>query len=441
MTRRDTAPGPKLPIDIRRYRREAAGLALGLHRRYGDIVRYRVGPQLVHSVAAPELVGEILHDRDSYRRGKVYGGFGLFLGDGMLTADGENWRVRRRAGQPHFHTGRLHEAIPALTAAVRSSLARWEARAAAGEPVDLVPEVMRLTLDAVCRALFGAALDERAERLVAHGPAVLSAMFPGSPEQLLPSWLPTPVRRRLRTAQGVFDAVTEELLERYARDPSGSALLAELFTARRRDTGAALTRAQIAEEARTYLWTGYETTGCGLAWTLFELARHPDVQERVRAELGTVLGGEGPSAADLPRLRYLRQVVEEALRLHPPIPSFPREPVRALRIGGYRVAAGSTVFLASQVVHRDPRYWPDPDSFDPGRFAPERPKPLPYTYFPFGGGPRRCIGAPLAELELIVAVALIAQRFGLAVAPGQRVDEHFLISLRPRPGVLLTLRP
>ncbi|MBB5915667.1 cytochrome P450 [Nocardia transvalensis] len=437
MSGRDRAPGPKLPIDIRRYRRDAADIALDLHRRYGDIVRYRVGPQLVHSVAAPELIGEILHDRDSYRRGKVYRGFDLFLGDGMLTADGENWRVRRRAGQPHFHAGRLHAAIPALTAAVHALLDRWQARATAGEPIDLVPEVMRLTFDAVGRALFGVEFGDRAGQVVSVGPAVLSAIFPGSPEQLLPGWLPTPVRRRLRTAQRVFDSAAADLLE---HAPPAGGLLAELLAARRRDTGTALTRAQIAEELRTYLWTGYETTGCGLAWTLFEIARHPGVQERLRAELGTVLAGRAPGADDLPDLRYLRQVIAEALRLHPPIPCFPREPVRAIRIGGYLIPARSTVFVVSHVVHRDPRYWPDPDVFDPDRFAPEGPKALPYTYFPFGGGRRRCIGAPLAELELMVAVALIAQRFRLVAEPEQTVREHFLVSLRPQPGVLLGLR-
>ncbi|WP_187687634.1 cytochrome P450 [Nocardia wallacei] len=440
MTRRENAPGPKLPIDIRRYRVDAADLMLELHRRYGDIVRYRVGPQLVHQITDPELIGPILHDRDSFRRGKVYRGFDLFLGDGMLTADGENWRVRRRAGQPHFRTGRLAGAIPALTAAVRDLLARWEVRLAAGEPVDLVPEIMRLTLDAVSRSLFGRTLGEHGERVVALGPAVLSAMFPGSPEQLLPSWLPTPVRRRLRTAQGAFDAAAAEILARHRSDPSPDGLVGDLLRAQRADTGAALTRPQVAEELRTYLWTGYETTGCGLVWTLYEIARHPAVQDRLRAELRAVLAGRAPAAADLPRLGYLRQVVDEALRLHPPIPSFPREPVRPMIIGGYRIPAGSTVFLGSRVVHRDPRYWPDPEVFDPGRFAPDHPKPLPYTYFPFGGGPRRCIGAPLAELELAVGLAMIVQRFRLGLDPETTVREHFLISLRPRPGVRLTLR-
>ncbi|MFJ1457041.1 cytochrome P450 [Nocardia sp. N2S4-5] len=440
MTRRDKAPGPKLPINIRRYRVDAADLMLELHRRYGDIVRFRVGPQLVHQIAAPELIGRILHDKDSFRRGKVYRGFELFLGQGMLTADGENWRVRRRAGQPHFRAARLAAARPGLATAVRDLLTRWEGYAAEGRPVDLVPEVMRLTFDAVGRALFDFAPDGRAEQVVALGPAVLSAMFPGSPEQLLPPWLPTPVRRRLRTAQTIFDAAAEDLLARHAAQPSPDGLIGDLFAARRADTGAPLTRPQVAEELRTYLWTGYETTGCGLAWALWEIARHPAVQDRLRAELDTVLSGRAPDAADLPRLRYLRQVLDETLRLHPPIPSFPREPVRPMEIGGYRIPAGSTVFLGSQVVQRDPRYWPDPDAFDPGRFAPDRPKPLPYTYFPFGGGPRRCIGAVLAELELTVAVAMIAQRFRLGADPERPVREHFLISLRPRPGVLLTLR-
>ena len=193
------------------------------------------------------------------------------------------------------------------------------------------------------------------------------------------------------------------------------------------------------DELKTHFIAGNETTGCGLAWTLYEIARHPHVRDRLAAELDGVLGGRAPDAADLARLPYLRQVVNESLRLHPPVPMTPREPVHDVEIGGYRVPAGSTVFMSQYTVHHDPAYWPDPDVFDPDRFDPGRPAPGQYTFFPFSGGPRRCVGAPLAEIEMQVAVAMIVQRYRLTPVPGHPVETDSMISLRPRFGLAMTL--
>lgn len=434
------APGPTLPFGVRRYRDDAAALMLGLHREYGDVARFRVGPQLMHQIAGPDLIRQVLHDRESYRRGAVYGGFELFFGQGMLTTEGAHWRTRRSAGQPYFHAHHLHPAVPDIAEVVGELLERWEILAAQGVPVDIVPGIMRLTFEVVTTVLCGTDMRHRSDEVVAAIPYVLSAMFPGSPEQLLPSWLPGRVRRRLRSTQSLLDGVADELMDRFldgAAPPDR--LVGTLFGTTDPVTDAPLTRRQIADELKTYLLAGHETTGCGLTWTLYEIARHPAVHDRLTAELTEVLGDRSPTAADLPHLPYLSQVVDEALRLHPPIPMFPREPLHDIELGGYRIPGGTAIFVSPHAAHRDPRHWTDPDTFDPDRFGPDRPKPQPYTYLPFGGGARRCIGAPLAEFEIRIAVALIVRRFRLTPPPGRNASEYSLVSLRPRAGLPLTI--
>ncbi|WP_330178650.1 cytochrome P450 [Nocardia sp. NBC_01503] len=437
MTRPDIAPGPRLPIGVRRYRADAAAIMRELHREYGDIARFRVGPQLMHQITGPALIPQVLHDKTgAYRRGKVYGGFELFFGKGSLTTDGEQWRTLRTAGQPFFRAGYLRPNVPTIAAVVRDMFQRWEDAGTQGESVDIVPEMMRLAFEVVTRVLCGIDMSDRATKVVPTIREVLSAMFPGSPEQLLPTWLPGPVRQRVRNTQAVLDGVGSSLITAHLEGGlPPDRLVGGLFDAIDPATGAPLTRRQIIDELKTYLLAGHETTGCGLAWTLHELAAHPEVAARLAAEVDQVLDDRTPEAADLARLPYLSQVVDEALRLHPPIPMFPRETTREIEIGGYRIPAATTLFISSHTVHHDPRHWPDPDAFDPDRFAPDRPKPLPYTYFPFGGGARRCIGAPLAELEIQVAVAMILQRYHLEPQPGHPVREQSLISLRPRFGL------
>jgi cytochrome P450 len=418
------APGPALPFGVRRFRTDAASILVGLRRDYGDVVRFRVGPTLMHQVSGPSAIREVLHDGESYRRGKVYGGFELFFGKGLLTTDGDEWKTLRTTGAPFFRSRFLHPNVPAITGAVTDLLRRWESR---DEPVDIVPDVMRLAFDVVTRVLCGYDLRHRADAVIPAIVNVLSAMFPGSPELLLPHWIPGPHRQRLRATQQVLDDAVRELI-----DTRPDRLVAALLSA-------GLSRRQVMDELKTHLLAGHETTGCGLAWTLYELAAHPEVASRLRAELDSVLGDRDPTAEDLPRLTYLGQVVDEALRLHPPIPMFPREPVRDVVIDGYRIPAGSALFVSPFTVHHDPRHWPDPSRFSPDRFAPDRPGPARYTYLPFGGGQRRCIGAPLAEIEIRIAVAMITRRFRLTPVPEHRVDPHSLISLRPRFGLVMRI--
>jgi cytochrome P450 len=435
------APGPVRSVGVRRYRADSAGLMQQLHQEYGDVTRFRVGPYVMHQVSDPELIREVLHDNTgAYRRGRVFKGFELFFGRGTMTTDGEEWRVRRTAGQPFYRTGFLHGNVPVIAGTVEEVLERWAAPAAGGTAIDVVPEMMRLAMGVVSRVLYGFDLTHRVGELIPAGRFALSAIFPGSPALILPGWLPGPHRRALRANQGAFDHAMDEVITEHEHGRIPPACMAGvLHTVTDPATGGAFTRQQVLDELKTHFIAGNETTGCALAWTLYEISRHDKVHDRLCEELDEVLGGRAPTGSDLAELPYLRQVVSESLRLHPPVPMTPREPVRDIEIGGYRVPAGSTIFMSQYTVHHDPAHWPDPDVFDPDRFGPARPGPGRYTYFPFSGGPRRCVGAPLAEIEIQVAVAMIVQRYRLRPLPGHPVATDSMISLRPRHGLVMTV--
>jgi cytochrome P450 len=426
---------------VRRYRADSAGLMQQLHRKYGDVTRFRVGPYTMHQVVDPALIREVLHDTTgAYRRGRVFQGFELFFGRGTMTTDGEEWRARRMAGQPFYRTGFLNQNVPVIADTVNELLGRWAGPAQRGEAIDIVPEMMRLAMGVVSRVLYGFDLTHRSPGLIPAGRFSLSAIFPGSPALILPGWLPGPHRRRLRSAQAAFNDAMDEVItaHEHGRTPP-ECMAGTLHAVTDPVTGRPFTRQQVLDELKTHFIAGNETTGCGMAWTLYEIARHPEVHSRLCAELDDVLGGRAPTAADLAKMPYLRQVVNESLRLHPPVPMTPREPVHDVEIGGYRIPAGSTIFMTQYTVHHDPRHWPDPDVFDPERFDPARSGHGRYTYFPFSGGPRRCIGAPLAEIEIQVAVAMIVQRYRLTPQPDHPVETDSMISLRPRFGLVMTI--
>ncbi|RJL31783.1 cytochrome P450 [Bailinhaonella thermotolerans] len=484
------APGPRGGVPVRRFREDQAGLLMELRRTYGGVVRYRVGPYRVHQVTEPDLVRRVLKDNgENFTRGVFYDRFRLFFGEGLLTADGEAWRMRRAVAQPFFRHGVLHESVPLIAECVEDLRRRWAGPAAGGGPVDIVPEMMRLAMGVVGRVILGADPRPRAGDLVPAVAFAAPAMIPGAPGQLLPSWFPAPYPRRVRWSRRVIDAAMDEVIDAHSASrcpvtgrtadgpgdgpgdgPSvpvpgrdggagadraggvaeagagraggpeeGQVLAAALLDAVDPATGRPWTREQVRDELKTHFLAGHETTGCGLAWALYAVATHPRVRRRLVAEIDDVLAGRAPTADDLAKMPYLRQVVDESLRLHPPIPLFPRGAVRDVDLGGHLIPKGTSVFMLPYVAHHDPDSWEDPERFDPDRFDPSRPGPSRYTYFPFGGGVRRCIGSHLATLEIRVAVAMILQRYTLT--PARPAEPRALLSLRPRDGMPMTIRP
>jgi cytochrome P450 len=372
-------------------------------------------------------------------------------GESLLIAEGDQWLRKRRLVQPALQPKRLAEYWPAMWAEALKQCDRWQTLLAGmeGEQVtlDVQPDMDNLTLNVVAQTLFASDLGAEAGAI---GAAVATLSEIGTEELssafILPRWVPTTRNRRKHAAIGVIDRVVRRMIAAHeGATAPGTDLLSALLTHTETDpdgTKHRLAREEIRDEVTTLLLAGHDTTAAGLTWTLYHLAANPAVQERLHEEVDGILGQRRPAVEDIGHLKLLDRVVKESLRLRPPaIGVFLRQALGDVDIGGWRLRKGSLAGSYSWVVHRDPRWFPEPEHFDPDRFLPERVARLPPTsYFPFGTGPRMCIGSGMATLEIQAAVAAFLQRFRFAVpagaAPPRPVGQ---LSLRPEGGMLLVL--
>lgn len=441
------APGPRGSLatgSLLPYRRDPARYLLRLRRDYGPVARMRMGPLTVHLVTEPEAVRRVLVDNHAnYLRGRLYEQFKLVMGRGLLTTDGDYWRAHRRTVQPVFARTALTAIVPNVIDATERMLARWETKARAGEPVELVTEMLELTLVTLSRSLFGYDIGALTRALKHVVDSSIDIMFPhGYVAEMLPGWLPTGRNRRVAANRQVLDRVIAAIRSEHARTGDGP-LVALLEQARDPDTGEGWSDQEIRDELLTIYLAGHETTATALCWTLVSVANHRWVRRELECEVGRVLGGRIPAADDVEAMPYTRAVIEESLRMYPPIWLYPRDVVADDVLAGYHIPAGTSLLLSPLVSHRDPDVWENPEAFDPGRFADgagrDRPR---ISYFPFGGGPRMCLGNLMAMLEMRLVIPMITQRFRLSLVPGELVGfGDSLISLRPTSQVWVGLRP
>ncbi len=446
VTTRRLAPGPRGNLvtgNLSAFAHDPIQMLLDLQREYGGIARQKVGPYLMHTVTHPDGVRHVLQGNyKNYSRGKFYENFKLFFGDGLLTTDGEYWLRHRRMAQPLFHRKVVDGCTNTATEAIDRMLVRWQDVAASGKPVDLVTELMQVSLSILGRVVFNMDFSGYAEVVNPSVLVGLRTMMPqGNLNDFIPRWAPTPYNRRLTRAQRNLRDVMQKVISQHAVGGEGTLdLITLLQTAEDVDTGHTLTDEEIHDEVMTIFMAGHETTGNGMAWTLYAVAQHPEVLKRLEAEVDEVLGDRVPTLEDLPRLTYARMVVDESLRVYPPIWGYTRDPVADDEIDGYYIPAGSTIFLSPYATHRYPGVWENPEAFDPERFAPERADSIPpFAYFPFGGGSRKCIGYNLALLQMHLATAMVAQRFRVHVVPGHKVEFGRMVALRPEHGIEATL--
>ncbi|WP_156723581.1 cytochrome P450 [Streptomyces apocyni] len=439
------APGPKgVPLlgSLGSWRGNTAEFLLGLQRDYGDVVRMRLGPMTVHQVTGPDAVHQVLvKNHGNYVRGPLYEQFGVVMGKGLLTSDGEFWRGHRRAVQPVFLKNAVLDIIPNVVRATHEMLDEWEVKAQRGEPVDLMAEMLKLTLVTLSRSLFAYDIKPSSRVLKLIVDDVVEVMFRrGTASEMLPSWLPTDRKRKITRIHQVFDKIVADVRGSHARTGEGP-LISLMEQAEDPATGQPWTDQQIRDELLTIYLAGHETTAVSLCWTLLSIANHPSVQEELDSEVERVLGGGPPDAENADALAYTQRVVDESLRMHPPIWIFPRAAAGPDTLDGYAIEAGSSVLLSPLVSHHNPRYWDNPLAFDPSRFTPsavrERPR---MAYFPFGAGPRQCVGNSMALLELRTIVAMINQRFKVSMIPGHALRYGSpVISLRPLKDVMVRL--
>ena len=368
---------------------------------FGDVVPYSVGRQQFYMVLHPDDVKRVLStEHDSFRKGQFQREqLGFVLGDGLLTSEGDRWREQRQRIQPSFSPDKIQSYVATMTDCAADAVERWDA----GETVEIDEEMRRVTVRILARSLFGTDITEHVET-ISEAMADIGALSEATTMvALLPTWVPTPWNRRAKRGVEAIDGVI--VAHRNGEIP----------------------RETLRDQLVTFLLAGHETTSLALTYTWYLLARNPDVRERLHAELNAELGGSRPEMSDLPDLSYTDRVVTESMRLYPPVYRVVREATEPVELGGHTIESGAKLTIPQWNVHRDERWYDDPEQFRPDRWTDDGDRPE-YAYFPFGGGPRRCIGMRFARMEAKLVLGTIAQSYELHLADSER-------TLTLQPGV------
>jgi cytochrome P450 len=433
-------PGPKghlLGDNLREYARDPLGFLSGCARAYGDVVGLRFMGQRIYLLSDPDLIEYVLVENSrNFTKTRILKRNRRLLGEGLLTSEGEFWRRQRRLAQPAFHRKGVAAYGEVMVAFAERSLEAWRD----GQTFDVHEEMMHLTLEIVAKCLFDADVGARATDVGKSMKAVLEDFSSQRRLIRIPKGIPTPHNIRFEMAACKLDEIVGTMIENRRKSEEDRGDLLSMLMLAEDDSGERMTDKQLRDEVMTLFLAGHETTANALSWTFWLLSLNPEVDNELAEELTRVLGGRNPTVSDLSNLPYAERVVRESMRLYPPAWVVGREAVAECEVGGYRMPAGTTALMSQWVMHRDPRYHDDPERFDPDRWTAEYRQRLPrFAYFPFGGGSRQCIGAGFAMVETCLVLTTIAQRFRLELSPGQRVEPHASITLRPKSGIMMTL--
>jgi cytochrome P450 len=437
-------PGPRgagLAGNLGEYKRDRLDFLMRCARDYGDVVALRFGFYRIYLVSNPDDIETILvHDNHNYIKHFALRMTPLVLGKGLLTSEGDLWLRQRRLIQPAFGRQRIASYASIMVNAAEQLMTGWRS----GETCDVLVEMMRLTLAIAAQTLFGADVSATAP-VVNQALQVLQQSFLARFNSLapLPTWFPSPTNIRLRRAVGRLDDIIYGIIRRRRanREERGD-LLSLLLQARDEVDNSRMTDRQVRDEAMTLFLAGHETTALVLAWTWYLLSQHPEVEARLVEEVRAVLGERPATAEDCSRLRYTEAIIQEAMRLYPPAYIIGRENRKPCEIGGFFVPKGTTLLMSQWVVQRDPRFFDKPEMFQPQRWLDGLAQRLPkYAYFPFGGGPRVCIGNTFAMMETVLVLATLARRFRFTMVPGHVVRVFPTFTLRPQNGLPAVLSP
>ena len=444
-----TPPGPigdPLFGNGRQYAADPFSFMRVVADSYGDVIRFDLGPRETYMLTNPTDIERVLvSDAERYRKPQFGDdAMGTLLGEGLLLSEGETWQRQRTLANPSFHNQRIAALDSTMVGHTESQLADW----ANGEVVDIQLEVARLTVKIIVSAMFGADITDEEVKTVQEKLEPLGARFEPDPRRfLIPNWVPTRENREFDAAIATLEAVIDDIVDRRtgterdpAVDPAGERgtavrgppgdptgempmdLLSVLLRARDRGEQ---TDSNLRDELVTMLLAGHDTTALTLTYTFYLLSNHPEVRKRVEAEAeaateggrtaddATATGGS-PTAADVREMTYTDRVLNESMRLYPPVYTMFREPKLDVKLGGYRIPGGSALMLPQWVIHRSPRWYDDPETFDPDRWTPKRRSGRPrFAYFPFGGGPRHCIGKAFSLLEAKLILASVCSQYEL----------------------------
>jgi cytochrome P450 len=405
---------------------------------YGDVVRIAIGPKAMYLVNHPDLAKHVLADNAAnYHKGIGLQEARRALGDGLLTSDGDTWKTQRRTIQPVFQPKRISRQAAVVASEVDTVIKRL---AGHDGPVEILHEMTGLTLGVLGKTLLDAELGGY-ETLGHSFEAVQDqAMFEAVTLSMVPQWVPLKKQVEFRTAREDLRRIADELVEQRLANPveNGEDVLSRLIAS---GSAEGASRERMRDELITLLLAGHETTASTLGWAFHLIDEHPEVAERLHTEAVEVLGDRLPEHEDLRKLTFTVAVVEEVMRLYPPVWLLPRIAQADDEIGGYHVPAGSDVVVVPYTLHRHPEFWTDPERFDPGRFDAANPagRPPRYAYIPFGAGPRFCIGNSLGVMEAVFVLAMAARDLELRKVPGKVVEPEAMLSLRVRGGLPMTV--
>jgi cytochrome P450 len=441
------APGPRgrrLLGSLLEVRRDRLSFVTQATREYGDLICFRMGPKRLYLLNHPNYAKHVLSDNiANYRKGLGLAESEPLLGQGLLTSEGDLWASQRRLLQTAFHGKHMEDFSRSMVEATHARLGRWEKLRGGGQSLDIAQEMVGLTINILGSALFRLDFDDIAEDLSVDLTLLTRwAMARMTSLWGLPLNVPTPRNVRAQKALRRLESAVEKMIRQaQSRRAGGEDDPLSLLVAHGANNGnRAADEKQIRDEVMTLLLAGHETTAATLTWTWYLLSQHPEVERRLQSEVDEVLGGGRPTLADVPRLVYTRMVVDEVLRLYPPVWLLPRKAVGDDRLGGYLIPAGSDVLVCVYTMHRHPDFWDKAEDFNPQRFADENSAHrVSGSYLPFGIGPRTCVGSRFGLMEVILAVAVIAQRYSLKLSAAHRVEPEPALTLHPRNGLVMSL--
>lgn len=437
-------PGPTgLPLvgDAHRYARDPFEFMQICAETYGDVVQFDLGPTRTYMVTDPAEIERVLVSEDEKYHKPTFQGdaLGELLGEGLLLSEEATWRKQRQLAQPAFAPGRLGGLDERMVEHTETMLDDWDD----GQQRDVEVDMARVTVRIIVDAMLGAHLDDRRTAVVRENLEPLGRRFEPDPlRPLVPEWAPTRENREYNAAIERLEAILDEIVserrgtQHDAPDPGADGdqpmdLLSILLRAQERGEQ---TDEQIRDEMMTMLLAGHDTTALTLTYAWYLIAENPEVEARFHTELDEVLGGATPTAAAVDDLEYTERVIQESMRLYPPVYAIFREPQVDVKLGGYRIPAGSAVLLPQWVVHRSPRFWDDPKTFDPDRWRGDDDRSR-FTYFPFGGGPRHCIGKSLSLLEATLILGTVGQRYRLERVDDGPLDLRPSLTMHPKDGM------
>lgn len=408
----------------------------------GDIVRVQLVEKL-YLLVHPDYVKRVLQENHkNYKKDFAYSRMKLLFGDGLLTSDGPTWLIQRRLIQPLFYRKNLVGFTSAMISRTTQMLERWQLASKTGQVIDVVEEMERVTLAILGDSIFSMDLLKGAEQVgaatIESGKLIMERITALMP---FPLWIPTKRNRRLRQSTAVLNNAVENVIrERRVSGKRTDDLLSVLLDARDEESGKSMSDTQIRDEVFTFLQAGHQTVVAALSWTWYLLALHPEVEQKLFEEVKQVLNGRTPTFEDVEKLQYTSMVIQEAMRLYPPAWVLVRTAVDNDEIGGYLIPKGSTVMVSQYVTHRHPDFWDEPEKFDPERFSSARSKDRPrFAYFPFGAGPRQCIGNYFALLEIPLILSMAIQNYRLHLDPNHSVVPQCGLNLEPQNGIRCTV--